>query len=98
MQVKIQKEFKVTPDYLEISHDLEKGYEMGVYICLNESIHNVEFENAEPFSNYGSFNKITEHNENNNESPIFIFLACATHKIKKKAEQLACERALDIIE
>ena len=39
LQVKIQKEFKITPDYLEISHDIEKGYEMGVYICLNESIH-----------------------------------------------------------
>ena len=98
LQVKIQKEFKITPDYLEISHDVDKGYEMGVYICLNESIHNTEIEMAEPFSNYGSFNKITEYNENNNEKPIFIFLGSATHKIKKKAEQLACERALDLIE
>ena len=98
LQVKIQKEFKITPDYLEISHDVDKGYEMGVYICLNESIHNTDIENAEPFSNYGSFNKITEYNENNNKKPIFIFLASATHKIKKKAEQLACEKALDLIE
>ena len=96
LQVKIQKEFKITPDYLEISHDIEKGYEMGVYICLNESIHNIDIENAEPFSNYGSFNKITEINDD--ESPIFIFLDSATHKIKKKAEQLACEKALNIID
>ena len=96
LQVKIQKEFKITPDYLEISHDIEKGYEMGVYICLNESIHNIVIEDAEPFSIYGSFNKITEINDDC--TPIFIFLDSATHKIKKKAEQLACEKALNIID
>ena len=96
LQVKIQKEFKITPDYLEISHDNEKGYEMGVYICLNESIHNIDIENAEHFSNYGSFTKITEINDD--KTPIFIFLDSATHKIKKKAEQLACEKALSIID
>ena len=26
LQVKIQKEFKITPDYLEIEHDIENGY------------------------------------------------------------------------
>ncbi len=96
LQVKIQKEFKITPDYLEISHDIENGYEMGVYICLNVSIHNIDIKNAEPFSNYGSFNKITEINDD--EKPIFIFLDSAKHKIKKKAEQLACEKALNIID
>ena len=68
---------------------------MGVYICLNESIHNIKIEDAEPFSNYGSFNKITEVND---DKPIFVFLGSATHKIKKKAEQLACEKALNIID
>ena len=34
LQVKIQKEFKVTPHYLEMEHDLELGYKMGVYLCL----------------------------------------------------------------
>ena len=95
LQVKIQKEFKITPDYLEISHDIDNGYEMGVYICLNESIHNINIEDAEPFSKYGSFNKITQVND---DKPIFVFLGSATHKIKKKAEQLACEKALNIID
>ena len=35
LQVKIQKEFKVTPHYLEKSHDLDNGYKMGVYICVS---------------------------------------------------------------
>jgi len=34
LQVKIQKEFKVTPHYLEIEHDIENGYKMGVYLCV----------------------------------------------------------------
>tara|TARA_Y100000768_G_scaffold387825_1_gene380485 strand:+ start:3658 stop:4674 length:1017 start_codon:yes stop_codon:yes gene_type:complete len=98
LQVKIQKEFKITPDYLEISHDIDMGYEMGVYICLNQSIHNINIKEAEKFSKYGSFKNITDHIKDNPDTPIFIYLASATHKIKKKAEQLACEKALDNIE
>ena len=40
LQVKIQKEFKVTPHYLEIDdHSLDYGYSMGVYMCLGQPIH-----------------------------------------------------------
>ena len=35
LQVKIQKEFKVTPHYLEMEHDVEQGYRMGVFLCLD---------------------------------------------------------------
>ena len=38
LQVRIQKEFKTTPDYLEISHDADIGYKMGVYLCLGQPI------------------------------------------------------------
>ena len=86
LQVKIQKEFKTTPDYLEISHDVDTGYEMGVYICLNQEIHSVNIEDAVDFSVYGSFTKISEMIEN--DEKVFIFLSSATHKIKKKAEQI----------
>ncbi len=96
LQVKIQKEFKTTPDYLEISHDVDTGYEMGVYICLNQEIHSVNIEDAVDFSIYGSFTKISEMIENDDK--VFIFLSSATHKIKKKAEQIACQKALDIID
>ena len=33
LQVKIQKEFKTTPDYIELSRDPDAGYEMGLYLC-----------------------------------------------------------------
>ena len=38
LQVKIQKEFKTTPDYLEIQHDPENGYTMFVTYIV-EQIH-----------------------------------------------------------
>ena len=55
LQVKIQKEFQVTPDYIEMSRDLESGFEMGVYLCLGQAIHEVKCSDAEPFNKYGSF-------------------------------------------
>ena len=55
LQVKIQKEFKVTPHYLEIEHDMELGYKMGVYICLGQAIHNVSHKDAVDFSFFKNF-------------------------------------------
>ena len=95
LQVKIQKEFKITPDYLEINHDPETGYHMGVYICLNQQIHQVKHNEAIPFSAFGNFANIQEKFQN--EEPIFIYLSSGTHKIKKKAEQMACEQAIGVI-
>ena len=95
LQVRIQKEFKTTPDYLEINHDIDTGYKMGVYLCLNQSIHQVSYLDAENFTDYGSLEKIQEKYQN--EEPIFVFFASGTHKIKKKAEQMACELAINLI-
>ena len=95
LQVKIQKEFKTTPDYIEISRELEIGYEMGVYLCVGQPSYNLNSNEALPYSNFGSFPKIqvylAEHDK------VFIFLGKGTHKIKKKAEQIACEEALKMI-
>jgi dsRNA-specific ribonuclease len=93
LQVKIQKEFKTTPDYLEIAHDQDNGYEMGVYLCLGQSIHKIKsLADAVPFSCYGSFMAI--QNALLEKEKVFVFLGSGTHKIKKKAEQIACEVAL----
>ena len=35
LQVKIQKEFKTTPLYIEIEHDIDTGYHMGVYLLVS---------------------------------------------------------------
>ena len=91
-QVKIQKQFKTTPVYLEIDHDMDTGYHMGVYICIGQAIHEVNLDEAVPFSEYGSFEAIQTMYEKIGKA--FVFMGEGTHKIKKKAEQLACEIAL----
>jgi dsRNA-specific ribonuclease len=91
-QVIIQKEFKTTPDYVTLSIDDEQKYVMGVYLCLNDiNIHNISIEQAISFETIKSFDKIRDNNIN------FIYFSKATHKIKKKAEQLACQSAIQLI-
>ena len=93
LQVKIQKEFKVTPDYLEIAEqDPETGYKMGVFLCLGQYIHNVTPNNALPLSQFPKYNDIHQYMSVNGK--IFVFLGEGVHKIKKKAEQIACEDAI----
>jgi len=96
LQIKIQKEFKVTPNYIEISYcDDTNTYEMGVFICIGCSIHNQNYKDALLFSEFGSFQNIHKFLENNDK--VFIFLSSSKYKIKKKAEQIACYNALKII-
>ena len=89
LQVKIQKEFKVTPEYIEINHDIDNGYEMGVYLCLGQQIWETNQSNALDFSKFNNFNNIHTYLENNDK--VLILLGKGIHKIKKKAEQIACE-------
>lgn len=95
LQVKIQKEFKVTPHYLEIEHDVELGYKMGVYLCLGQSIHNLSYNEAIDITSFKNFQSIQEIVSENGK--IFIFMGEGQHKIKRKAEQIACNEALKII-
>ena len=93
LQVKIQKEFKVTPNYKQIVFDSEEGYKMGVYLCLGQSIHNVNIEDAVHINTLNSFKAVQDYIAENN-GKIFLFLGKGQHKIKKKAEQIACNEAL----
>ena len=95
LQVKVQKTFKTTPDYLEINHDIDIGYHMGVFICLGQPIYQVNHKDAVQFSEYGSFQAIIDEFEK--EGKVFVFMGEGIHKIKKKAEQIACEIALNKI-
>lgn len=92
LQVIIQKEFKITPDYMEIEeHDAETGYSMGVYLCLGQPFHSVSKIDAVAISQFSSFQEIHQHMSE--KSKVLILLGSGTHKIKKKAEQFACESA-----
>jgi len=93
LQVKIQKEFKVTPHYLEIEqHNQEIGYYMGVYLCMGQTIYNSIMSEAIPISRFTSYIEIHEYMSCHNK--ILLFLGEGKHKIKKKAEQIACEYAI----
>ena len=95
LQVKIQKEFKDTPHYIEIRHDDDIGYEMGVYLCLGQKIHEVAKEDAIDYKKIKSFEKIHEMLQTSGK--IFVYLGRGTHKIKRKAEQMACEETLQML-
>ncbi len=106
LQVIIQKEFKITPEYVELNettnnnindNDLnDKIYIMGVYICFGQNIHNANIKDAYDFNKLKSFKAIHEKLETN--SNLLVFLTKAQHKIKKKAEQIACDMAIKLIE
>jgi dsRNA-specific ribonuclease len=97
LQVKIQKEFKVTPHYMEVTMvDSEEGYNMGVYLCLGQSIHNLTHAHSIPFEDFKTFKNVHARLAENNT--IFLFLGNGKHKIKRKAEQTACFNAIQIIE
>ena len=95
LQVKIQKEFKVTPHYLEIEHDVENGYRMGVYLCLGQPIYNLTHADSVDISFFKNFKIIQDFVTENGKA--FIFLGEGQHKIKRKAEQIACNEAIKVI-
>ena len=96
LQVKIQKEFKVTPHYLEIEHDVDLGYKMGVYLCLGQHIFNVSHNDSVHISFFKTFQAIQQYVVENGKA--LIFMGEGQHKIKRKAEQIACNEAIKFIE
>jgi dsRNA-specific ribonuclease len=95
LQVKVQKEFKVTPHYLEIEHDIELGYKMGVYLCLGQAIHTLSHNDSLDISFFKNFKAIQDFANENKK--VFIFMGEGQHKIKRKAEQIACNEALTFL-
>ena len=94
LQVKIQKEFKTTPVYMEISEESsEDGYHMGVFLCLGQDSHGMAPNEAVPLARFKTFAGIQEYFQERGK--VFVFLGESKHKIKKKAEQSACKMALD---
>ena len=101
LQVIIQKEFKLTPDYVELNDkendpETDKIYSMGLYICFGQNIHNANISDAVKFTDIKSFKTIHTMLETNPK--LLVFLTKAENRTKKKAEQMACESAIKLIE
>lgn len=96
LQVKIQKEFKVTPVYLEVNdYHMEMGHHMAVFLCLGQSIHDVKPSSAIPIARFKSYREIHQYVSEN--SKVLVFLGEGKHKIKKKAEQIACDESICVL-
>ena len=95
LQVRIQKEYKVTPTYLIIEEN-EDGFHMGVYLIINMPMDNIDTNDALPIETIKTIK--LEDGVYDDSISCFIFLADGNHKIKKKAEQIACEKAIKSLE
>ena len=71
---------------------MELGYKMGVYLCLGQQIHTVSHNDAVDISFFKTFKSIQDFVAENGKA--FIFMGEGQHKIKRKAEQIACNEAL----
>jgi dsRNA-specific ribonuclease len=93
LQVKIQREFKVTPEYIEVTEQhMDTGYHMGVYLCLGQPVFGLVHANSVHYNKFACFQDIHEYMSQHTKA--FIFLGEGKHKLKKKAEQIACNEAL----
>lgn len=96
LQVKLQKLFKNTPSYVELDKD-DDGYNMGIYLCVGKEIH--ELHNKElpiELSKISSLESCVDIIEE--QGYLYLYLTSSKHKIKKKAEQMACKLAIEMIE
>jgi len=71
-------------------------YVMGLYISFGQNIHNANIRDAVELTTLGSFKAV--HAKLITCNKLLVFLSKAKHRIKKKAEQLACEYAIKLIE
>ena len=93
LQVRIQKEFKVTPHYMEVSeHNADIGFHMGVYLCMGQPVFGLTHFDSIPVNKFRNFGEI--HQYMSQTGRVFIFIGEGKHKIKKKAEQIACDEAI----
>jgi hypothetical protein len=66
---------------------------MGVFLCIGASIHTQIIEDALPLEGIRSYEMI--HEIMKTDKKVFICLGKGQHKIKRKAEQIACQLILE---
>ena len=69
---------------------------MGVYLCLGQPIYSVNIKDAININSLNSFKGVQDY-INDHNGKIFLFLGEGQHKIKRKAEQIACNEALTFL-
>ena len=89
LQVRIQKEFKITPKYAIITQNPDIGYHMGVYLCYGKINHMQPILQKEHFT---IFQDVIDYIAINGS--INLLMGTGQHKIKQKAAQRACSQAL----
>jgi hypothetical protein len=80
-----------------MEHDPELGYKMGVFLCLGQPIYNLTPADAVHINTLNNFKAVQEYLSQNN-GKIFLFLGEGQHKIKRKAEQIACNETLRFLD
>ena len=100
IQVKIQKKFKVTPCYLDIYEqhnnmidNVTEYFTRGIYICLGQETYEVTHANSICISTFKNIQELDKYIFE--KTKVLIFLGSGKHKIKKKAEQIAGNIALE---
>ena len=94
LQIKIQREFKVTPSYSSCNYTDDDGFDVGVYLCVGDIIQNFDLKLAiATLTTYEDIHTYIEEHDR-----CIIKLGEGKHKIKKKGEQLACFMAINNIE
>jgi hypothetical protein len=68
---------------------------MGVYLCLGQHIYNLKPSDSIHISKFKTFQSIQEYIAQHDK--IFLFMGEGQHKIKRKAEQIACNEALTFL-
>jgi dsRNA-specific ribonuclease len=105
LQIMIQKEFKLTPLYLNLSPPvtLSNGkitkpdtFNMGVFVCLGQETHEAKPSDAVDVSTYESYNDIRDCV--GVYGKLLVFLGKGTNKQKKKAEQQAAQLAIEALQ
>ena len=91
----IQKEFKVTPTYIQAGCDEETGFHMVVTLYIGDEWTEIRNEDAVPFGHYGGYGPI--HDDIASGRRVLVRLGESSHKIKKKAEQEACRLAIQLL-
>lgn len=70
-------------------------FRMGVFLCLGQPAHQAEkeWQKAVPLTQFSSWQQV--HDQMARQGKVLILLGEGTNRIKKKAEQTACQKALD---